>query len=261
MNAGIYLITVDVGTPKHYYYVGQTSNFKRRKWEHLNSLANGTHANRFIQNVYNKYGAETLVIELLESCQPDELNDREQWWITEMFGYDNCMNISPSASSNRGYKKTDEARQQQSLRQIGEKNPCWGRIATTEERERRAFESSGEKNSFYGKRHNDEAKKKMSLNAAAKRPAVAEKIAAALRGRKLPESLKLKLRTAHKTKAVVGKAEDVVLRFDSIAEAKRAGFHATHIAECCEGKRKSHKGYRWEYADPQGSKKDNTEQS
>lgn len=37
------------------------------------------------------------------------------------------------------------------------------------------------------------------------------------------------------------------LAFDSISDAKRAGF--THAYDCCVGRRSHCKGYRWRYAD------------
>lgn len=38
-----------------------------------------------------------------------------------------------------------------------------------------------------------------------------------------------------------------VLRFGSFAEAREHGFN--HAVDCCKGKRKSDKGYRWRYDD------------
>jgi len=41
--------------------------------------------------------------------------------------------------------------------------------------------------------------------------------------------------------------DNSIITFNSISEATRAGFNLGHIIECCSGKRKSHKGYKWEY--------------
>ena len=38
-----------------------------------------------------------------------------------------------------------------------------------------------------------------------------------------------------------------VLIFDSIHQATELGFNSGHLVSCCKGRRKSHKGYRWEY--------------
>lgn len=36
-------------------------------------------------------------------------------------------------------------------------------------------------------------------------------------------------------------------RFASIGDAERSGYTGTHIAACCKGKRKTHKGLIWKY--------------
>ena len=38
-----------------------------------------------------------------------------------------------------------------------------------------------------------------------------------------------------------------VLIYESTLDAEKDGFDQGHISKCCRGKRKSHKGYRWEY--------------
>lgn len=38
---------------------------------------------------------------------------------------------------------------------------------------------------------------------------------------------------------------------DSMEQLKEQGLHSGHICECCNGKRKSYKGYIWKYADEQ----------
>ena len=41
----------------------------------------------------------------------------------------------------------------------------------------------------------------------------------------------------------------LVMEWSSTAECGRNGFSRTAISECCNGKRKTHKGYRWVYAE------------
>lgn len=47
---------------------------------------------------------------------------------------------------------------------------------------------------------------------------------------------------------VIGTSEhgEIVL-FESLQDARRAGF--SHVVDCCKGKRKTDKGYRWSYVD------------
>ena len=53
-----------------------------------------------------------------------------------------------------------------------------------------------------------------------------------------------------KTSKPVGafnKNGELVLSFPSIMEAQRNGFNIGNISECCNGKRKTHKGFEWRY--------------
>lgn len=42
---------------------------------------------------------------------------------------------------------------------------------------------------------------------------------------------------------------NVIKRWESTREAERHGYHSSTISYCCQGKRMTHKGYRWRYAD------------
>jgi hypothetical protein len=35
--------------------------------------------------------------------------------------------------------------------------------------------------------------------------------------------------------------------YEKIIDCEEDGFHSGHVCECCLGKRKTHKGYIWEY--------------
>ena len=40
---------------------------------------------------------------------------------------------------------------------------------------------------------------------------------------------------------------ELIMTFQSTIEASRQGFDYSHISECCNGKRKTHKGFEWRY--------------
>lgn len=69
-------------------------------------------------------------------------------------------------------------------------------------------------------------------------------------GKSLSSETKRKISEKQRHKPVV--AENVkngnIIGFSSICEAGRAGFHKSHIIQCCKGKRKTHKSYKWKYA-------------
>ena len=43
------------------------------------------------------------------------------------------------------------------------------------------------------------------------------------------------------------KNNELIFTFPSAAEAGRQGFCQAHISDCCNGKRKTHKGFEWRY--------------
>lgn len=43
------------------------------------------------------------------------------------------------------------------------------------------------------------------------------------------------------------KTGDFIREWTSVMECERNGFDQGHVSECCNGKRKSHKGYIWKY--------------
>ena len=52
---------------------------------------------------------------------------------------------------------------------------------------------------------------------------------------------------AHNKQVGAYRNGELVMTFQSTMEAKRNGFSQSGISECCNGKRKTHKGYEWKY--------------
>ena len=44
------------------------------------------------------------------------------------------------------------------------------------------------------------------------------------------------------------KTGELIREWPSTQECSRNGFNQSAVAECCQGKRKSHKGFKWQYA-------------
>lgn len=42
---------------------------------------------------------------------------------------------------------------------------------------------------------------------------------------------------------------NIINTYPSINEVRRKGYNCGHICSCCQGKRKTHKGYIWKYLD------------
>ncbi len=148
---------------------------------------------------------------------------------------------------NKGKHHTEESKRKMSKShkgiQAGEKHPMFGKHHSEESKkkmsENRSGKCIGEKHPMFGKHHTEESKKKISEKQ---------------KGKKLSEETRRKMSKAR----INGKQSKKVLQYTldgefvrewlSIQECERNGFDGANICYCCQGKRKSHKGYKWCYA-------------
>lgn len=78
--SGIYKVTC---TKNGRLYIGRSLNVQHRWKCHQYDLNRNQHRNHFLQNAWNKYGADSFTFELLEAVNPifAELRLREQYYI------------------------------------------------------------------------------------------------------------------------------------------------------------------------------------
>ncbi len=79
MSIGIYKIENLVN---HKIYIGQSIEIERRWQKHLNA-----NDDFLIHKALRKYGKENFSFTILEECNKEELNEKENYWIT----YYNCI--------------------------------------------------------------------------------------------------------------------------------------------------------------------------
>ena len=81
MTSGIYTITNKTNGK---YYVGSTSNFNKRKHDHIKRLNGGYHINKHLQNAWNKYGEDSFEFTLVEYVEPitETLLNNENKYLT-----------------------------------------------------------------------------------------------------------------------------------------------------------------------------------
>lgn len=93
MKAYIYFI-VNQTTGER--YVGQTTNFARRKKEHFSRLEEKKHSNKKLQSAWDKYGKENFIIEKIsyDNISKEELNAEEQRFIQKYDSYFNGYNLT-----------------------------------------------------------------------------------------------------------------------------------------------------------------------
>lgn len=77
-------------------YVGQTTNFSRRKSEHLIKLAENRHPNPKLQAAWNKYGEENFIIQKIQfdELSKEELDEQERTYIKLYNSYQNGYNLT-----------------------------------------------------------------------------------------------------------------------------------------------------------------------
>jgi len=61
------------------FYIGSANSFNDRKLAHLSSLRRKVHKNTYLQNLYNKYGENSLLFSVIEECE--NIREREQHYI------------------------------------------------------------------------------------------------------------------------------------------------------------------------------------
>jgi group I intron endonuclease len=231
---GIYKIT----SPNGKIYVGQTTNFSKRK----NYYKNG--AKPYQVRIYNslqKHGYDAHSIEFIEECLVEKLNERERHWqdFYEVIGENglNCRltetNDKSGFLSEESKAKMSEARQK--------------RILTDKEKLRL-------KGLFTGRKHSEETKIKMSESSKGKKK-TSEHIA------KLPQNQKGKFRpkansdTKQKMSLNSARAKIVyqysynnefIKEWRNVSEAKKA-LNINNISYAALGKLSQSGGFKWRY--------------
>lgn len=118
-----------------------------------------------------KHGEQNVTYDILEVCEPDHLDDREEYWIAHyrQIQGNRLLNVKNGGSTTSGHK-----RPAQSERMRGERNPMWGKDRKelmdyarsftkpmSEERRERVRQQ------MLGRNHSEGSKLKMSTSAKA----------------------------------------------------------------------------------------------
>lgn len=104
--AGIYKIS-RVGTDQ--CYVGSSSWITKRWAVHKRELRHNRHHASYLQNAWNKHGADAFKFSVLEICEGEALKEllliREQHWMDSLKP---CFNSCPAAASTLGFRMPRE---------------------------------------------------------------------------------------------------------------------------------------------------------
>lgn len=83
------------------YYIGSSTSFERRVWQHKNHLRRGEHKNPHLQAAWTKYGEEPFVFEVLETVPDDQQLLAEDRYLKDCVGKPECYNINTGAEVSR----------------------------------------------------------------------------------------------------------------------------------------------------------------
>jgi len=118
VNTGIYKIE-NIANGK--VYIGQSINLYTRLLGHKSTLKTNKHFNRYLQRSWNKYGEDNFTFNILEKCDTDDLNDREQYWIEKYNSCDRLKGYNIDHGGNRDYM-SDEHKLNMSIAKNGVHN-------------------------------------------------------------------------------------------------------------------------------------------
>lgn len=167
MDSGIYQIK---NTATGDFYIGSASNLQRRIGDHKYKLANNRHANRHLQNAWNKYSEQAFEFKVLLLCSIERKLSIEQGFM-DLFkpAYNIAINAKAPmqglhfseehsrkmSEANKGKHRSEEAKRRMSESQKGENSHNFGKHYTEEHKHK-----IGEANT--GKHPSGEARAKMS---------------------------------------------------------------------------------------------------
>lgn len=142
-------------------YYGSATDFNKRKYQHFRSLQLQQHCNNRLQNHYNKYYEDDLIMEIVEVVPlpiPYDLEThkknillREQYYLDT----NQCFfNICKTAGSKMGVPVSNETRKKLSLKNKGQKR--------SEDFRRRASEINKGNKIWLGRNHSMDSRQKIS---------------------------------------------------------------------------------------------------
>lgn len=96
---GIYKITNKIN---NHAYIGQSTRIEHRWKEHQSSYNWSRESKKPLYLAFQKYGLENFIFEILEECDKEQLNKKEQYWISYYNTYKNGYNQTSGGEDNAG---------------------------------------------------------------------------------------------------------------------------------------------------------------
>lgn len=105
------------------FYIGSTNDLQERIQAHVRAIKKQKHFNIYFQRLCLKLGIENLKYEILAKCPQEYLLKMEQWFIDKLKPELNLAKTvgRPPVNRRRGYKMSEEAKQNISKAKTGKK--------------------------------------------------------------------------------------------------------------------------------------------
>jgi len=130
-KTGIYKITCTINNK---IYIGSACGishtskkqrgFAKRWQEHINRLRSNSHRNKHLQSAWDKYGEDSFIFEIIEFCNSQNVEIRENYYINFYKSFDHEIGFNILGGHLANYKKkTQEQKDKISLALKGKKRP------------------------------------------------------------------------------------------------------------------------------------------
>lgn len=164
------------------FYIGRSKNPASRFVRHIKIAETVSETDNHFQAIHGaikKYGKENFILEIIESCDENIVNDREIYWIAELksqikdFGYnltsggDGAKNISEESKAKRRAKMLGRKHSEEHKKKISQSN--MGRIISIETRDKISQANSGENNGMFGETHSLKTRQNMAVSQASRK--------------------------------------------------------------------------------------------
>ena len=128
-------------------YIGQTVNFKSRKYHHLYRLKHNKHYNKELQKDYNRYGCNYFIFKVIQdNINKKDLKLCETNWMNKYGGIDSCKIYNQEDISHYSKQAKENMCNSHHGQLSGAKNPMYN------------SKRFGAKNPMYGKHHSEKTK-------------------------------------------------------------------------------------------------------